>query len=125
MQVLILLENVCNGEQRDALLPGCLRLPPGSIIIMTATSGAVLRHEHYADVQKHRAELLSTLEAIQLVLLWAALPENNENSDLVKPVAEACHGMALMLKVAGCSLLKDRSNFWCKVWKSLSRMTLA
>ena len=113
MQVLILLDNVCNSEQRDALIPGCLRLPPNSVVIMTAASKAVLRHDH-EDVLAHCSKLLllSAPEAVQLVLMWAALPESEQDS--VKPVAQACHGVAMMLRMAGC-YLKDKPKKCFKV----------
>jgi hypothetical protein len=105
--VLLLLDNVCNADQRDALFPESLRLPPGSLVIMTARTEGLLKHGHYG-VEKRRTDLLEAAEAMQLLCMCAFNHSEppRQVRERVASVVEACHGVPVVLEVVGC-FLKD------------------
>ena len=100
----LLLDNVCNVSQRDALFPNSLQLPPGSLVIMTSRTEGLLRHGHY-DVETRRTDLLEAAEAMELLCMSFKHAEPpKEKLELVASIVEACHGVPVVLEVVGTFL---------------------
>ncbi|XP_059073559.1 disease resistance protein RPV1-like [Cryptomeria japonica] len=123
VRVLIVLDDVDNGEQLDALLPAKDNLERGSIIIVTTRAYDVLKCWGISSVYKMRP--LSLLYATQLFCWHAFLqsfpPDGFEK--LVKRFLKACQGLPLSLKVSGGQLYgESRKEYWESLLHNISRI---
>lgn len=137
--MLIILDNLWSTAQREALLPPQLRLPRGSIVVMTSRNVDVLFHEHYSVRQELVGGLLKN-EATKLLCSHAfalpnyagghgaedssaaadvALQKEDVGIRIISDIVEACHGVPLALAVTGKYLHGKSIEDW-QVSKLLS-----
>ncbi len=112
-KVLIVLDNIWDRDQREALFPDEVRLPDGSIVILTSRDASLLEHDKHT-VEKQRKKLLSDTNASQVLCMRAfGQPEPPPaQAHLVEPVVRACHGVPLVLKVVGGHLKGKEESSW-------------
>lgn len=129
-KVLIVLDNLWTHQQHDALLPDGMKLPSGSIVIMTSRDKSLLT---YADQREGEWAVggLPKEAATELICLRAfkepAAREGFEGH--VSAVVEACHGVPIMLNVTG-GYLRERWQklkpweSWEQIWKARRALAL-
>lgn len=111
-KVLMVLDNLWDRKQRDALLPDSL--PDGSLVIMTARDKSLLTHGGRKHNQRPAVSGLPDEEALKLLSLHAFSQPTPKDGfkEVAEAVVTACHGVPVALEVTG-SFLKDKEQeFW-------------
>ncbi|GLJ33954.1 hypothetical protein SUGI_0683050 [Cryptomeria japonica] len=123
VKVLIVLDDVDNVEQLDALLPTKHKLQNGSLIIVTTRAYDVLNSWGISFIYKMRP--LDSLQAGNLFCWHAFLrccPPNGFK-ELVEKYLEQCNGIPLSLKVLGAQLYgESRIEYWESQLHKISRI---
>ncbi|XP_068345683.1 disease resistance protein RPV1-like [Pyrus communis] len=110
-RVLIVLDDVENSEQFNAILGMQDWFHPGSKIIITT------RHEHLLkahEVVRFKVEGLLEYESLKL-FSWHAFGQPHPQEgymELSRPILEHCGGVPLALQVLGSSLYGKAIDFW-------------
>ncbi|GLJ33817.1 hypothetical protein SUGI_0679920 [Cryptomeria japonica] len=110
VQVLIVVDDVDNVEQLDALLPNKDGLGWGSLIVVTTRELDVLRSWGISSIYKMKK--LDAPHAKQL-FCWHAFLNSSPLAgfeDLVENFLDVCNGLPLSLKVLGAQLYDNRSK---------------
>ncbi|XP_028949598.1 disease resistance protein RPV1-like isoform X2 [Malus domestica] len=121
-RVLIVLDDVENSEQFNAILGMRDWFYPGSKIIITT------RHEHLLkahEVVRFKVEGLHEDESLKL-FSWHAFgqPRPQEGyMELSRPIVEHCGGVPLALKVLGSSLFGKTADIWENAIHNLDEFT--
>ncbi|XP_050126428.1 disease resistance protein RUN1-like isoform X3 [Malus sylvestris] len=121
-RVLIVLDDVENSEQFNAILGMRDWFHPGSKIIITS------RHEHLLkghEVVRFKVEGLHEYESLKL-FSWHAFgqPRPQEGyMELSRPIVEHCGGVPLALKVLGSSLFGKTADIWENALHNLDEFT--
>ncbi|GLJ33274.1 hypothetical protein SUGI_0669450 [Cryptomeria japonica] len=123
VQVLIILDDVDNEDQLDALVPNKGSLGWGSLIIVTTKELEVLQHWGISSIYKMK--LLDPHHAKQLFCWHAFLkPTPLQNfEDLVESFLNFCNGLPLSLKILGAQLYgKSNKDYWKTQLHKISRI---
>ncbi|KAG0623115.1 hypothetical protein M758_3G149500 [Ceratodon purpureus] len=113
--VLIVVDNVYNLGQFEALVPLVSDLHPGSRIIVTSRDRSVSNHVAGRSKLEHCLYDVSTLgvEESSMLFNWHAFQADEAPEELkgvAKEVVEGCGGLPLALKVIGSSLFDVRPD---------------
>ncbi|KAH9289390.1 hypothetical protein KI387_033507 [Taxus chinensis] len=124
VRVLIVLDDVDNQDQLDALLPPKERLGAGSLIIVTTRELGVLTSWGIPATSIYRMRVLNIHHAKQLFCWHAFLqPEPVDGfEDLVDNFLNTCNGLPLSLKVFGGQLYTKSRDYWESQLHKLSRI---
>ncbi|CAN4110135.1 unnamed protein product [Withania somnifera] len=118
--VLLVLDDIDNIDQLNALLGMKQWFYPGSKIVITTRNSHLLSStEAYFTCRMYKLKPLDAKESLQL-FSWHAFGEENpplEYMDLTIDVVHHCKGIPLALKVLGSSL----GNISIEVWESAVR----
>ncbi|XP_057839192.2 disease resistance protein RPV1 [Cryptomeria japonica] len=123
VRVLIVLDDVDNMEQFDALLPTKDNLQKGSLIIVTTRVCDTLKSWGISSIYKMRQ--LDPLYAKQLFCWHAFLKPNPLDGfkELVEQFLEVCNGLPLSLKVFGAQLYgESRKEYWKSQLHKISKI---
>ncbi|XP_050126425.1 disease resistance protein RPV1-like isoform X1 [Malus sylvestris] len=121
-RVLIVLDDVENSEQFNAIIGMRDWFHPGCKIIITT------RHEHLLkahEVVRFKVEGLHEYESLKL-FSWHAFgqPRPQEGyMELSRPIVEHCGGVPLALKVLGSSLFGKTADIWENALHNLDEFT--
>ncbi len=129
-KVLIVIDDVDNRKQFDALIPDINRLGPRSRIIITSRESNVVDNiMKIANCKhlKHEMEQLNTIASRHL-FNWHAfgsIDAIDGFQELATNVADACCGLPLALEVIGCFLFnkreeRDLKSTWPQTIKTLN-----
>ncbi|XP_057817737.2 disease resistance protein Roq1 isoform X1 [Cryptomeria japonica] len=123
IRVLIILDDVDNVEQLNALVPNKDNVGWGSLIIVTSREFEVLRCWGILSIYKMKA--LDRPHAKQL-FCWHAFLQPSPNhvfEDLVEKFLNVCHGLPLSLKVFGAQLYGiSNKDYWEIQLQKISRI---
>ncbi|GLJ33270.1 hypothetical protein SUGI_0669410 [Cryptomeria japonica] len=115
VRVLIVLDDVNNEDQLDALVPNKDSLGWGSLILVTTRELEVLQHWGISSIYKMK--LLDPPHAKQLFCWHAFLKPSppQQFEDLVQFFLNVCNGLPLSLKIFGAQLYGNSNRDY---WKS-------
>ncbi|XP_057846804.2 disease resistance protein RPV1 isoform X1 [Cryptomeria japonica] len=123
IRVLIILDDVDDVEQLDALVPEKDNLGWGSLIVVTSRELDVLRCWGISSIYKMNA--LDPFHAKQLFCWHAFLQPSPRQAfeDLVEKFLNVCHGLPLSLKIFGAQLygISDK-DYWEVQLNKISRI---
>ncbi|XP_057825182.1 TMV resistance protein N isoform X2 [Cryptomeria japonica] len=123
VRVLIILDDVDNEDQLDALVPNKNSLGWGSLIVVTTRELEVLQQWGISSIYKMK--LLDPLHAKQLFCWHAFLKPTplQEFEDLVESFLKVCNGLPLSLKIFGAQLYgKSSKDYWKTQLHKISRI---
>ncbi|XP_057847004.1 disease resistance protein RPV1-like [Cryptomeria japonica] len=123
VRVLIILDDVDNEDQLDALVPNKISLGCGSLIVVTTRELEVLQHWGISSIYKMK--LLDPPHAKQLFCWHAFLKPTpfQEFEDLVESFLNVCNGLPLSLKIFGAQLYgKSSKDYWKTQLHKISRI---
>ncbi|KEH22566.1 disease resistance protein (TIR-NBS-LRR class) [Medicago truncatula] len=118
-RMLLVVDNVNEQHQLDALCISCKWFGQGSIIIITT------RHSYMLYYRVYKMEPMNIHESLELFSLYAFKQPNpiEDFADLSREVVMNCHGLPLSLEVIGSFLLTTRRKTeWNSVLEKLQQI---
>eukprot|EP00253_Pinus_taeda_P014905 PITA_14905 len=122
-KALVIIDDVDDEDQVDALLPHQSVIHPDSLILITSRNRDVLRNSNVEEDSIYTLSGLSERHSLELFCSHSfnqSYPPQ-EFESLVEKFVEACSGLPLSLKVIGALLKRKSKSYWEDLLNKLGR----